>query len=118
MYGVPADLPIQRFVGDSLFQVGIGMDGIHFVFGHSGTISVGGRWELVDRTGQVVDCACDLEQRDAYRVHAIFNEEVTGSSIDPPRSFSLTFSSGHRLTIYDESPQYESFSIQPGDYYV
>jgi hypothetical protein len=32
MYGVPKDLPLQLFVGDALFQVCIGVDGVHFVF--------------------------------------------------------------------------------------
>jgi hypothetical protein len=118
MYGVPADLPVQRFVGDFLSQVGIAVDGVHFTFGHSGTISVGGRWELVDGDGKLIDCACHHDKRDAYRVHAIFNQDVAESSIDPPHSFSLTFSSGHRLTAYDDSPQYESFSIQPGDIFI
>ena len=118
MYGVPADLPVQRFVGDFLAQVCIGMDGVHFLFGQSGTISVGGRWELVDSTGKMIDCACEHDVREAYRVHALFNQDVTDSSIDPPHSFSLTFSSGHRLTIYDDSPQFESFSIQPGNVFI
>lgn len=118
MYGVPADLPVGRFVGDFLSQVRIGMDGIHFAFGHSGTISVQGHWELIDRAGKIIDCACEHEARESYRVHAIFNQDVTEYSIDPPHSFSLTFASGHRLTVYDDSPQYESFSIQPGNIFV
>jgi hypothetical protein len=113
MYGVPADLPIQRFVGDALFQVCLGMDGVHFVFGKAGTISVGGHWELHDRDGNLVDRAREHADRKAYHLHVIFNEDVTVGSIDPPRSFSLTFGNGHRLTIYDDTPQYESFSIQP-----
>ncbi len=118
MYGVPADLPLQRFVGDFLCQVCVGMDGIHFRFGQSGTISVQGRWELTDSDGKVIDRACDHSERDAYRVHVIFNEDVAEYSIDPPKSFSLTFASGHRLSVYDDTPQYESFQIWPDDIIV
>jgi hypothetical protein len=113
MYGVPADLPVQRFVGDFLSQVCIGMDGVHFRFGQAGTISVSGGWELIDGAGNIVDRAWDYEVREAYRVHSIFNQDVTGASVDPPRSFSLTFASGHRLTIFDDTPQYEAFTIEP-----
>jgi hypothetical protein len=113
MHGVPTDLPVQRFVGDYLSQVCIGMDGVHFAFGRAGTISVGGNWELHDRDGNLVDGACDHNDRKAYYLHVIFNEDVTASSIEPPLSFSLTFANGHRLTVYDDSPQYESFAIQP-----
>jgi hypothetical protein len=118
MYGVPADLPVQRFIGDILCQVRIGMDGVHFAFNNSGIISVGGRWELIDSSGEMVDCACDYDKREAYRLHALFNQEVVNCSINPPHSFSLMFASGHRLTIYDDTPQYESFSIQPGNFFV
>ena len=38
MYGVPEDLPIERFVGDALFQVRLGLDGVHFAFGQAGTM--------------------------------------------------------------------------------
>ena len=118
MYGVPADLPVERFVGDFLSQICIGMDGVHFNFGRSGTISVGSRWELVDSEGNLIDCACDHDARDAYRLHVLLNKDVTKSFIVPLRSFSSTFSSGHRLTVYDDSSQYESFSIQPGNIFV
>ncbi|MEX2091460.1 MAG: hypothetical protein WD971_02225 [Pirellulales bacterium] len=94
------------------------MDGIHFVFGHAGTISVGGRWELYDVSGALVDSAREHSDRECYRVHVILNEDVTDCSIDPPDSFSLTFSNGHRLFVYDDTPQYESFQIQPGNIIV
>jgi len=80
-------LPLQRFIGDALFQVGIGMDGVHFVFGRAGTIAVEGRWELVDSSGALVD-------------------------LDSPRSLALTFATGHRLKVYD-GQTYESFHIYP-----
>jgi hypothetical protein len=113
MKGVPANLPIERFVGDALFQVCLGMDGVHFAFGRAGTISVFGHWELQDRMGNLVDRAREPEDRKAYYLHVIFNEDVVAAAVDPPRSFSLTFSNGHRLTIYDDTPQFESFAIQP-----
>jgi hypothetical protein len=89
------------------------MDGIHFRFGQSGTISVQGRWELADSDGNIIDSGCDYSVREAYRVHAIFNQDVTEFSIDPPRSFSLSFANAHRLTVFDDTPQYESFQLWP-----
>jgi|GEM_PF-1370854 len=115
MYGVPADLPLQRFVGDALFQVCVGMDGIHFRFGRAGTICVYGHWELHDSLGSLLDSAQEHSERKHYRVHDIFNKDVAAYSIDPPRSFCLTFASGHRLTIYDDTPQYEAFLIMPDE---
>jgi hypothetical protein len=106
MYGVPNDLPLKRFVGDYLAQVALGMDGVHFHFGNSGTISVVGNWELQDSLGRLVDKAMEYAERDAYRLHVLYNAGVMAFSIDPPRSFSLTFSTGHTLTVYDDTPQY------------
>ena len=117
MYGVPKDLPLQRFIGDAVLQVGIGMDGVHFVFGRAGTIAVEGRWELVDSSGALVDHYQQHEERQSYRLHVILNADVTGYDLDPPRSFVITFATGHQLKVYD-GPGYESFHIYPDDIHV
>jgi hypothetical protein len=118
MYGVPKDLPLQRFVGDSICQIAFGSNGIHFNFNKAGSINVDfGKWQIHDSSGTIVDESLDDDAlpstRQQYRVHVILDSDVTKFQIDAPHSFSLVFSSGHRLTIYDDSPQYESFSIQP-----
>ena len=41
-----------------------------------------------------------------------------GTEIDQPRSFALKFEGGDVLRVFDNSEQYESFSIQPGDIFV
>ena len=94
------------------------MDGEHYHFSRAGTISVEGRWELRGPTGERVDRWMNPAERDAYRLHVIFNAEVTGFRIDPPRSFSLTFSTGHILTVFDDTPYYESFHIEPDGIHV
>ena len=112
MYGVPADLPIQRFVGDALFQARIGIDGVHFAFGRAGVICVYGLWQLHDASGTLIDQTQEHSERESYRLHVILNADVTSCIVDPPRSFSLTFSTGHRLSIFDDTPQqYESCTI-------
>src|SRR5262245_27358944 len=117
MYGVSKDLPLQRFVGDALFQICISVGGVHFVFGRAGTIAVDGHWELFDVSGTVVDQRHDHDQRESYRMHPILNADVTACTIDPPRSFSFTFSTGHQLRVYDDLT-YESFHIYPDDIHV
>ena len=108
MYGVPADLAIHRFVGASLESISIGVASIHFNFGCTGTISVAGLWQLHDANRMLIDQAQHHENRDGYRIHSILIADVTSCEIDPPSSFTLTFSTGHRLTIVDDTPQYES----------
>jgi len=70
-------------------------------------------WNLRDRTGKVIDQQCDPPaERDVYRIHRLLSQAVTAASIDAPRSFTLTFASGDALTVLDDSPQYESFSLR------
>jgi len=88
------------------------------VFGQAGTITIGGGWELVDASGALVDQQQEDGEQKSYRLHDILNADVTGSSIDPPRSFSLLFATGHRLTVYDDLPNYESFSIYPDGIHI
>ena len=121
MYGVPKDLPLQRFVGDSICQIAFGQHGIHFNFEKGGSICVDfGKWQIHDKSGAIVDESIEglPSARQYYRVHVILGSEVTKFEIDAPRSFTLTFSSGHKLTVYDDSEQYESFSIEPDGIYI
>jgi hypothetical protein len=119
MYGVPVDLDLSKFKGATLIQLGIGEFQVQFHFHPEGNISVEGKWELRDSCGVLVDEAKDSNtERDVYRLHVIIGKSIELYSVKAPDSFSLRFESGHVLTIYDDSKQYESFSIQPGNIYV
>jgi hypothetical protein len=111
MYGVPVDLPIKRFIGDTLTQIRIGIDGVHFVFNQTGIIGVFGLWQLHDADDEIIDQTKAHLDRQYYRIHILLNADITDYSIDPPRSFALKFSTGHQLIIYDDTPQYESCTI-------
>ena len=114
MYGVPADLNLERLRGATLIQVAIAEFQIQFRFEPETEIAVEGRWELRDRSGHIVDLAQRHAARDVYRVHQLLGRRVVGSQINPPESFTLEFDSGHRLQVFDSSDSFESFSIQPG----
>jgi hypothetical protein len=120
VYGVPSDLNLQNFVGSTLTQVAIGEFELQFHFQPEGHIQpglhigVGGRWELRDQSGHLVDEAQPTRDRDVYRVHQLLGRRVTGWEIDAPTSMTLAFDSGYRLQIFDSSREYESFTITPG----
>ena len=119
MYGVPINLDLSGFKAATLTQVAIGEYQIQFHFHPEGYISVEGKWELRDSAGVLLDCAKDTNaERDAYRVHIILGKCVESYTVNAPDSFSIQFESGHILTVFDDSKQYESFSIQPGDIFV
>jgi hypothetical protein len=119
MHGVPADLDLSKFRAATLIQICIGENQIQFHFHPEGSISVEGHWELRDSTGVLVDESIDRNsERDALRAHVLLGKIVEGYSINAPDSFELQFDSGHSLAVFDDSKQYESFSIQPGVIYV
>lgn len=111
MYGVPASLPLAHFIGQELNQIAIGRFQVQLHFSGTGSISIEGSWELRDAQGTLVDKSQDHVERDCYRVHRVLDLPVERFEIDPPRSFTLVFSSGHSLTVFDDSEQYESFSV-------
>ena len=120
MYGVPADLNLTRFEGAYLEQIALGPYIVHFHFGAdlSPVISVEGRWELSDSSGRVVDRQIELAEREAYRLHVLFERAVVATELHAPGWFELVFEGGYTLRIFDDSPQYESFHIQPGELHV
>jgi hypothetical protein len=63
------------------------------------------------RCNALVDRAQEHATRDCYRIHRPLDVPVARYEIDPPRSFTLLLESGHRLSVFDDTPQYESFSI-------
>jgi hypothetical protein len=114
MYGIPANLDLSKFRATTLSQICLGEYQIQFHFHPEGSIYVEGRWELRDLTGTLVDESTEMNaERDALRLHVILGKVVESYSISAPDSFALRFESGHSLTVFDSSKQYESFSIQP-----
>ena len=111
MHGVPSDLPLTPFVGRECNQIALGRFQVQFHFSGTGSIFAEARWELRGPSGDLIDAACDHAERESYRIHIIIDVPVVRFAIDPPLSFTLFFESGHTLTIFDESDQYESFSL-------
>ena len=111
MYGVPADLPILAFVGHEANQICLGRFQVQLHFSGVGSIQMEGRWELRHAKDGLVDASEEHNNRGNYRIHRILDVPVVGGSVDPPRSFTLQFGNDLSLTVFDDSEQYESFSI-------
>jgi hypothetical protein len=118
LHGVPANLDLSAFVNTTLQRIDFGPYIIHLNFdGDRTVISVEGDWELRDGSGDVIDRSSN-DPAKAYRLPLLAGKTVTSTEIDPPTSFSLVFDSGHELRIFDNSKEFESFAIQPGDIFV
>src|SRR5438094_8524476 len=127
MHGVSADLDLRAFHGAFLTQVVIDPWDLQFVFLHStdmtwrANITIEGRWELRDMLGSLVESGIRgvaNSDHGPFRVNRLLDHVVTGTLLDPPKSIALTFDNGHILTLFDDSNEFESFSIQPGGIFV
>jgi hypothetical protein len=73
---------------------------------------------VAGRPGEIGDRSVPNDDRDAYRLHRLLGSQVIGTQVGAPRSFALCFANGDELGVFDDSDQYESFSIQPGDVFI
>jgi hypothetical protein len=113
MNGVPPDLPVADLIGRDLTYIGLALHQIQFHFDGGAHMHVGGGWSLKDSTGHLLDEHVDPPaDRMSYKIHRLLMQPVTRASVDPPHSFSITFENGDVLTILDNSPYYESFSLR------
>jgi hypothetical protein len=119
VHGVPADLDLTFLNGAELIQVCLGQYQLVFQFHPAHSISVEGSWDLLDSTGALIDGAKrsdDWRDRPPYHLHRLLGRRVTDAEVAAPEWFALRFESGESLRIFDDSDQYESFSI--GGLYV
>jgi hypothetical protein len=125
MYGIPADLDLRALHGRRLDQLCLGSFDLQFHFSGGYTITVTGSWRLLNAQGTTLDESDGPvaeppgnRSRAGWRLANLLSDTVQDSRVEPPLSFTLVFSSGHQLVILDDSHEYESFSIQPGDIFV
>ena len=114
MYGVKSDLDLSFLIGTELSMVCVGQFQAILHFHPKGSISVEGKYELMSGSGSLLESG----RPDEFRTKELLNllgAEVKGVTLQPPDSFVLQFSTGHSLRFIDDSHQYESFQIQPGD---
>jgi hypothetical protein len=114
VYGVPADLNLAFLHGAELIQVCLGRHQLQFHFHPAGSISVQGGWELLDAAVARLDGRDDGPDRPPYQLHRLLGRRVARSEVSAPDWFALRFEGGEVLRVIDDSPQYESFEIEPG----
>ena len=113
MYGVNTTLNLSNFKGAILIQVCIGQYQIQFHFHPDEVISIEGKWELRNMSGILIEYSSEdnITPSDSLHLHVLLGKSIDNYSVSFPTSFSLHFTSGYVLTIFDDSKQYESFSI-------
>lgn len=117
MYGVPKDLNLTFLHGAQLTQLCLGQFDVQFHFTSNGSISIQGKWELLDAAGLLLDQSQDWP-RPPFQLHQLLGCEVMSTEIRSPTWFALRFDTGLVLRIYDDSKHYECCSIQPGNVFI
>jgi hypothetical protein len=114
MYGVSADLPLEKFVGKECHSIIIGQFNIQFPFDDDLRICFECGWETCDASGSRIDRFQEHDDRSSYSVHKLLASPVDRYLIDAPRSFTLHFQNGFSLTIYDDDEHYETCQVSIG----
>ena len=118
MYGVPSDLNLTPFHGQTLTQICLGEFQLQFNFADEAHLSVEGALQLLTDDGTLMDAGLRGRQPTEYRLHCLLGRTVLRSDVHAPEWIDLHFSGGVTLGVIDDSAEYESFSIQPGDIFV
>ena len=110
MYGVPTNLPLFAFVGQSCTLIRLGEYQLQFHFG-AAHIDVEGDWEWRAPSAATLDCSMPNSERAVYHIHKMLGLTVSSVYISPPDWISLTFQDGSTLIVYDNYDKYESFAV-------
>ncbi len=123
MYGVRKDLDLAPFVGSTLNQVAIGPHDLQLHFDRadpadgSASLSIWGRFEVRDRDGSILEAGTPSDTRTRY-LQDLVGTVVSSATAEPPSAIVLAFRSGRSVRVVDDTDQYESFAIEPGNVIV
>ena len=114
MYGVPESMDLRPLHGAELTHVGLGEYQVQLNFHPAGYLSIEGWWELRAADGTVIDRSEPAPRGNPYHFHRLLGQKVTGSELSPPDWLALRFERGEVLRVYDDKPNYESFTVHSG----
>lgn len=115
MYGLSSDIDLSFLNGRELGQVAIGLYQVQFGFDEDVRISVEGQFRYFDGTGEVEWTPSPEAAATAATTVALLGSAIQTFEAHPNGTLILHFSNSHRLTIFDNSRDYESYDItRPG----
>lgn len=113
MYGLdPAN--IERFAylrSGELIQVCVGVHDLQFHLHPKGHISVWARCEVLNADGSVADVWGEQRSTGFCAFIDLLGGTVSDVSVDDRTTLRLRFVDGRQLVLFDDSEQYESFSV-------
>lgn len=114
MYGLTGTIDLSFLVGETVMQVCLGRYQTQ-VRMDDATIAIECKHTLVTADGETVWNRSAFPSEGLSR---LLGQTVSKVSVLDERTLELTFSAGDRLSLVDDSDQYESFQIATDDKYI
>lgn len=113
MYGLPQDVSVGFFEGKVLLQACFGAHDLILNFDGDVNVTVSSSIGWAPLGGPIQQS--DDFRHSALRVLDLLNQPVTSASAVDAGTLSLQFPDGSKLYVYDDSKEYESYTIRNGD---
>ena len=113
MYGILPDADLVFLRGKTISQIAIGQYDVQFGYG-DGAISVWSRFAYYDSRTRIETVWSEGNPEAASPALRLVTATINGVKWSTNGTLELTFSNGDRLTIFDDDPQHEAYSISNG----
>ena len=114
MYGLPKDFDGSIFVGKTVVLVSFSVNTIHITFEGDVSITLQSSFEYRDSAQQTDDVCTQQVPVKESRLMQLAGRIVERVETNTDGTLTLHISGGHLLRCFDDSPNYESYSITHG----
>jgi hypothetical protein len=116
MYGLPHDINLAFFSGKTLLQVCIGAHDLILNFDDDVCVTVTSSVACMDSSNTMR--RYDDFGAGASTLAALLNQTVVSAQGDEVGTLTLRFNNGGMLAVYDDSKEYESYTIKNGEHLI
>ncbi len=113
MYGLPKDLSLEFLFGQTLLQVCIGAHDLILNFDNDVSMTVTSRIGCAG--ADATEHEYDDFKKAASDLMVFLNQTIAKAEGREDGTLRLAFDTGETLTIYDDSAEYESYTIRHGE---
>lgn len=113
MYGLASEFDASRLVGCTLENVSFSVNTVHLSFAKDVAITIEACFmhSIPGEVGGSKPMRVPLRES---RLMQLAGESIDSAQATLDGTLSLTFSNGHRLELYDDTPQYEAYRLRLG----
>lgn len=112
MYGLPKDIDLNFFIGRTLVQVCVGSNDLILNFDGEVSVTVTSSVGCMGSSGKLTKY--DDFREAAPEVLMLLDRAVVSAKGDEGGTLALEYDGGRHLQLYDDTKQYESYTIRNG----